>query len=43
MTCALALMLAAGITMQPPLVVIQGNVALVEDVYRAALYLPDTT
>jgi len=43
MTCALALMLAAGITMQPPLVVIQGNVALVEDVYRAALDLPDTT
>jgi hypothetical protein len=39
MTLALILALTAT---QPPLVVIRGNVALVEDVYRAALDLPDT-
>src|SRR3954471_7210460 len=36
-----ALLLAAA-AVQPQLVVIRGNVALVEDVYRAAVDLPDT-
>jgi hypothetical protein len=40
MICAFALAVA---TLQPQLVVIRGNVALVEDVYRAELDLPDTT
>jgi hypothetical protein len=46
MILALALTLAAATlpqpSLQPPLVVIRGNVALVEDVYRAALDLSDT-
>jgi hypothetical protein len=38
----LALLLAASAT-HPPLLVFKGNVALVEDVYRAVLDLPDDT